>query len=79
MELSPEVRNLIANEVARAVAALPRREEYLTAKEAALVLRCHPETVLRMVRDDKIKGVGAGKLLRILRSSIDDYFKLEGP
>lgn len=75
VELSPEVRELITAEVARAVERVPQREEYLTAKEAAVVLRCHPETILRLVRASKLKSVGSGKLLRVLRSSIDDYFQ----
>jgi excisionase family DNA binding protein len=76
-ELSPEIREAIAAEVARQLP--PRHEEYLTAKEAALVLRCHAETVLRMARDGKITSVGSGKLLRIVRSSIDAYLTREAP
>lgn len=71
--LSPEIREAIRVEVARAVAQ-HRREEYVTVKEAASIARCNPQTILRLAHAGKLREVGEGRLLRILRSSIDAYF-----
>ena len=73
IELSQEVREAIAAEVARQLP--PRHEEYLTAKQAAALMQCNPQTALRLAHAGKIKAVGSGRLLRIVRSSIDQYLQ----
>ena len=76
---SPAIRQAIAQEAERAVARrlaqeakrtaapVPHDGPYLKVKEAAALMRCHTETVLRMIRDGRLSSVGEGKLLRIPR------------
>jgi excisionase family DNA binding protein len=75
-ELSPEIHEAIAAEVARVVAHRlpPQREEYHTIKETAALMRVHPDTVSHLIRDGKLAKTGEGRLTRIPRSSIDAYF-----
>jgi len=73
--LSPELRQLIADEVRRTLAtAMPQREEYYTIKETAALMRVHPDTVSHLIRDNKLTKTGEGRLARIPRSIIDAYF-----
>lgn len=44
--------------------------EYLTVTEAARRLRLHPRTVLRFIRDGRLKAARVGKGFRILPSDL---------
>lgn len=45
-------------------------DEILTVEEAAAMLKVHPVSVRRYIRDGQIKSVKMGKRWRILRSEI---------
>jgi excisionase family DNA binding protein len=45
--------------------------ELVTVEHAAEQLQLHPKTVLRFIRDGKLKAVRLGKAYRILRSDLD--------
>jgi excisionase family DNA binding protein len=79
--LSPEIENLIEQSVARAVARrLPSpRETYLTVKDVSTAMHVHADTVLRMIHAGTLRSVGAGKLLRIPQSALDEYFSINTP
>jgi excisionase family DNA binding protein len=72
--LSPEIQKAIDAAVARAVAHLAPREQYLTAYECADVMKLHRDTVLRLVHGGKLRSVGRGRQLRIPHSAVVEYF-----
>jgi excisionase family DNA binding protein len=75
---SPEMRELIAQEISRALGPW-QQEKYLTAKDAADLMRCNPQTVLRLVHAGRLKSAGEGRLLRILQSSLKHFMAERGP
>lgn len=44
--------------------------QYYTAKEAAMILRVHTETIKRWLRDKQLKGRKTGRLWRIPVSEV---------
>ncbi|QCI67990.1 helix-turn-helix domain-containing protein [Phreatobacter stygius] len=46
-------------------------EELFTVERAAERLRLHPKTVLRFIRDGRLRATRVGKAYRILRSDLD--------
>lgn len=46
-------------------------EELFTVERAAERLRLHPKTVLRFIRDGRLRATRVGKSYRILRSDLD--------
>jgi excisionase family DNA binding protein len=72
LELSPEIESCIAEIVRREIARQEStpRETYLTVKEVATRLNCHPDTILRRIHSLQIKSIGKGKLLRVPESAV---------
>ncbi len=50
---------------------LPMSEEVYTVEQVAERLKLHPKTVLRFIRDGRLRAVKVGKSYRILRSELD--------
>jgi excisionase family DNA binding protein len=52
-------------------------EELLTAKEVAQVLRKHPYTVKRLIREGKIPAYLVGSSYRVKREDLDKYVEAQ--
>ena len=50
---------------------LPMSEEVYTVEQFAERLKLHPKTVLRFIRDGRLRAVKVGKSYRILRSEME--------
>ena len=48
-------------------------EEFYTAEQAAERLKLHPKTVLRLVREERLRATRIGKSYRILRSDLEAF------
>jgi excisionase family DNA binding protein len=44
--------------------------EFLTVRETAQVLQCHPDTVAAMIRRGELKAVRLGRAVRVAAESI---------
>ena len=52
-----------------------QQKDYLTVKEASLLLGCSSKTIYRMVSDKKIEAINLGeRMTRIKRTEIDTLF-----
>ena len=52
-----------------------KSKEYLTAKEASVILNCSVRSVYKYVRSKKLKAINLGKrMIRIRRSAVDELF-----
>ena len=55
-----------------------KSKEYLTAKEASVILNCSVRTVYKYVKNNKIKAVNLGhRMIRIKKLDIDSFFKYD--
>ena len=45
-------------------------ERFVSAKEAASILRCHRNTVLRLVASGRIPAIRVGKVIRVQMSQV---------
>lgn len=72
------VRALVRDEVERALAVLRGGEEYLTAQEAAAVVKVNERTIKRWVSAGKLERHGEGRLLRVRRSDLERYMRESG-
>src|ERR1700742_4410878 len=50
---------------------LPMSEEVYTVEQFAERLKLHPKTVLRFIREGRVRAVKVGKSYRILRSDLE--------
>src|SRR5438477_12607628 len=50
---------------------LPMSEEVYTVEQFAERLKLHPKTVLRFIKDGRLRAVKVGKSYRILRSELE--------
>jgi len=50
--------------------SLSNATEFLTIKECAGTLRCHPDTVSAMIRRGELKAVRLGRAIRVVSESI---------
>lgn len=50
---------------------------YLTIEEAAELLRIHPDTVRRLIREKRLPGKKLGREWRISREMLDKFMKEE--
>ncbi|MFN3513970.1 MAG: helix-turn-helix domain-containing protein [Phenylobacterium sp.] len=48
-------------------------EEFYTVEHAAERLKLHPKTVLRLIRESRLRATKVGKSYRILRSDLDGF------
>jgi excisionase family DNA binding protein len=48
-------------------------QEFHTVERAAELLQLHPKTVLRLIREDRLRATKIGKSYRILRSDLDAF------
>jgi len=48
-------------------------EEFYTAEQAAERLKLHPKTVLRLIREERLRATRIGKSYRILRSDLEAF------
>jgi excisionase family DNA binding protein len=53
-------------------------EEVYTVEHAAERLKLHPKTVLRFIRDGRLRATRLGKSYRILRSDLEALLRQEG-
>lgn len=75
MTLEGGLRELIADvvraEVRKALADLRAPDEHLTVRAAAAVASVAPGTIRRWLREGRLRGEGAGRLLRVRRSVLE--------
>ena len=70
-KLKGEVKNRKDNEISKDLEAL-RNKEYLSARDAAVLVGCSTKTIYRLLNDGTIKGVNLSKrLTRINKKSLD--------
>lgn len=48
-------------------------EQYLTSEQVAKLLQVHPFTVLKYLKDGRIKGVKMGRVYRIKESDVEEF------
>src|ERR1051326_362461 len=53
------------------MARLPMSEEVYTVEQFAERLKLHPKTVLRFIKDGRVRAVKVGKSYRILRTDLE--------
>jgi len=53
--------------------------EFLTVRETAQVLQCHPDTVAAMIRRGELKAVHLGRAVRVAAESIRALASAPGP
>ncbi len=49
--------------------------EYLTSREVAEILRIHPRSVTRFIKEGRLGAVKVGKFWRIPREQLDAFIK----
>ncbi len=54
-------------------------QELLTVEDAAQALKLHPKTVLRFIRERRLKATKVGRAFRILRGDLDAFAGLGDP
>lgn len=73
--------------LATAIEALPKDrgellmnnlEKIYSVKEAALLLKCNPETIRRAIRRGKLKAAKLGKDFRISKLDLIEYWRSVG-
>lgn len=50
-------------------------EKFLTTDQVAKILQVHPYTILKFVKDGKLKGVKLGRVYRILESDVKRFIE----
>lgn len=82
MSIEAGLRALIAEvvreEVARALAARDRPDDYLSPRAAGALAKVAPATVRRWIREGRIAGHRAGSRLRVLRSDLEQLLRSGG-
>lgn len=69
--LKGEVKNRKESEISKDLEAL-KNKEYLSARDAAVIVGCSTKTIYRLLNDGTIKGVNLSKrLTRINKKSLD--------
>lgn len=69
--LNQEVKHRKDNQISKDLESLKDRE-YLSAKDAAVIVGCSTKTIYRLINDGTIKGVNLSKrLTRINKKSLD--------
>jgi excisionase family DNA binding protein len=48
-------------------------QEFYTVERAAELLQLHPKTVLRLIREGRLRATKIGKSYRVLRSDLDTF------
>jgi excisionase family DNA binding protein len=71
------VDKVVSRLIADGLVHAPTRSPYLTASEAAEVLRCDRRRIYRMVSDGRIAGVKDGSRVLVDRASIEAYLRRE--
>jgi len=70
-KLNGEVKKRKDNEISKDLEALKDRE-FLSARDAAVIVGCSTKTIYRLLSDGTIKGVNLSKrLIRINKKSLD--------
>lgn len=54
---------------------LAMQEKYLTPEQIAETLQVSPDTIMRLLRDKKLKGVKVGTQWRIKESALEQYLE----
>jgi excisionase family DNA binding protein len=62
---------IVREEMARVSASTPPRDEYLSPRVAGAVAQVAPGTVRRWVREGKLAGHHAGRVLRVRRADLE--------
>lgn len=80
MTIEGGLRDLIADvvreEVKRALADVMRPDEYLSTRRAAAFAEVAPGTVRRWIREGRLVGHKAGRVVRVKRSDLEDMLKV---
>lgn len=50
-------------------------EKFLTTDQVAEILQVHPYTILKFVKEGKLKGVKLGRVYRILESDVKRFIE----
>jgi len=57
---------------------MPEPERLLTTEEIAAILSVHPRTVMRWLRQGKLKGVKIGRLWRVRPEDFEAFIRGKG-
>lgn len=57
---------------------MPKPERFLTTEEIATILSVHPRTVMRWLRQGKLKGVKIGRLWRVRLVDFEAFIRGKG-
>ncbi|MDQ3364345.1 MAG: helix-turn-helix domain-containing protein [Myxococcota bacterium] len=74
-ELRDLVREIVRDEVKRALSAVVQRDEYLSTINAAALAGVHPDTVRRWIREGRLAEHRAGRELRIRRADLETLLR----
>lgn len=50
-------------------------EKFFTTEQVANILQVHPFTILKFIREGKLKGIKLGRVYRIQESDIKDFLE----
>ena len=56
---------------------MPEPERLLTTEEIAAILSVHPRTVMRWLREGKLKGLKVGRLWRVRLEDLEAFIRGE--
>ena len=69
--IADRITDTCRDEVRRQLAEAMRPDDYLTMRAAANVASVAPRTVRRWIRSGRLRGVGAGRLLRVPQADLE--------
>lgn len=55
--------------------AVPTRPDLLSVKEVARFLGVHDQTVRRLIRKKKLTAISVGRLVKIRRAAVLEYYR----
>lgn len=50
-------------------------EKFLTTEQVANILQVHPFTILKLIKDGKLKGIKLGRVYRIPESDVKEFIE----
>lgn len=53
-------------------------EQFLTVEQVSKILQLHPYTVLKYIKDGRLRGVKLGRRYRLKKSDVDEFLERNG-
>ena len=53
-------------------------EQFLTVEQVSKILQLHPYTVLKYIKDGKLRGMKLGRRYRLKKSDVDEFLERNG-